>query len=243
VTDSTSINTKTFIINCFDNHEIQYNADTIEKFMRFMEIVLDYNKDINLTAIKVEEDFIIKHFLDSLICCNWDMVLNAREIIDVGTGIGFPGVPLAILLTDKKFFLIDSLRKRLTVLNKVIKKIGLRNVELIHSRAEDLAHDKRFRESFDLCVSRAVADLKVLAELCIPFIKLDAYMIAYKGKNPDTEVKEARNAILTMGGRVEEVRTLQIEDYDRSIVVIKKENNTPARYPRKAGKPLKMPIC
>ena len=242
MTDSISINTRILLLNYFDHHRISYDEDIITKFMRFMEIVLDYNKRINLTAIKDEEDFIIKHFLDSLICCKWEMVLNARKIIDVGTGIGFPGIPLAILLSDKNFFLIDSRRKRLAVLNEVIKKIGLHNVELIHKRAEDLAHDKRFRESFDLCVSRAVADLKVLAELCIPFIKLDAYMLAYKGKNQDTEVREARNAILTMGGHVEEVRTMEIENNHRSIVVIKKENNTPIRYPRKAGKPLKMPI-
>jgi len=237
-----NIDTKVLLARGLDQLSIEHNDEIINKFIVFMKNVLVHNKDINLTAIKDEKEFIVKHFLDSVVCSNWDMVRSAKRVIDIGTGIGMPGVPLAILLPDKEFVLVDSLRKRLTILNEIIKVIKLHNVKIIHERAEDLARNIFFREAFDLSISRAVADLKILVELCIPFLSVGGFFLAYKGGKPNEEIHEAKKAIMTLGGRIEEICEVG-NDNNRSIVIIKKVSHTPDCYPRKAGMPKKKPIC
>ena len=186
----------------------------------------------------------MKHFLDSLVCCTHKEYQNARKIIDVGTGAGFPGIPLAIMSADKNFVLMDSLGKRLKIIDELCAEAGISNVETIHTRAEELARNKQHREKYDLCVSRAVANMAVLAEYCLPFIKVGGCLMAYKGPEAAEEAEAAKNAIKLLGGNLAEIYDASLEKYDIShkIVVIKKVKNTVSKYPRKAGTPTKEPL-
>lgn len=218
--------------------------EQIIMFEKYMEGILSWNEKVNLTAIIDRSEFIDKHFVDSLVAAEREELKNATSIIDVGTGAGFPGIPLAIIFPEKKFTLMDSLGKRLKIIEELCNDIGIRNVNLIHARAEDLANNKNHRETYDICVSRAVANLSTLSEYCLPFVKKGGYFLAYKGRDAEEEVAAAKNAIRILGGNLQDVYLSKLisSDYDHKILFIKKENNTPSKYPRKAGTPSKEPL-
>lgn len=228
----------------FEQLNINAGDETISKFQRYMDMVLEANEKVNLTAITDENEFIKKHFVDSVICAGFDEVKNANSIIDVGTGAGFPGVPLALIFPDKDFLLMDSLGKRIKILNEIINELEIKNVRLIHARAEDLARKAGYREGFDVCVSRAVASLSVLSEYCLPFVAVGGSFIAYKGPDAGIELSRAEGAINIFGGELADIRKADIDgfDLDHKLIVIKKRRNTPEKYPRKAGIPARAPI-
>ena len=199
---------------------------------------------MNLTAITEFQEVIIKHFFDSLALVNAVDLRKTESVIDIGTGAGFPGIPLKIAYPHLKITLLDSINKRIKFLNEVIQKLNLRDIETIHGRAEDFAKQAVYREQYDLCVSRAVANLSSLSEYCLPYVKVNGQFIPYKSGNIDEEVKEAKKAIHIMGGNVEKIFHFRLLDTDmeRSLVAIKKMKSTPKKYPRKAGLPTKEPI-
>jgi 16S rRNA (guanine527-N7)-methyltransferase len=223
---------------------IHYQKDTLEKFQRYMDLVLEWNKKVNLTAITSKEEFEIKHFVDSIAICGFSQIHGIKKIIDVGTGAGFPGIPLAIIYPDKEFFLMDSLNKRVKIIDEISTELGLNNVTFWHGRAEDLAHNKEFREQFDLCVSRAVANLAVLSEYCLPFVKVGGWFAAYKSEGIEKEIEASQNAIKLLGGHLEEGEEINIEGFglDHRILMIHKIKRTVSKYPRKAGTPTKEPL-
>lgn len=223
---------------------IENSQELIGKFRIYMEGVLEWNEKVNLTTIIDPDEFVIKHFIDSIICANYPEYINAAKIIDVGTGAGFPGIPLSIISPEKEFILMDSLNKRLKIIDELCQRADINNVVTLHARAEELAKNKAHRERYDLCVSRAVANMAVLAEYCLPFIKVGGFLMAYKGPDAENEVREAEHALSLLGGRAEEIRNGNLKEFgiEHKVVVIKKIKNTPSKYPRKAGTPAKEPL-
>lgn len=216
---------------------------TAEDFYKYYELLIDWNERINLTAITQEDEVATKHFLDSLNAAR-GIVTENMKVIDVGTGAGFPGLPVKIANPRVKLTLVDSLQKRIGFLNEVIDTLGLDNVETIHSRAEELGVNKNYREKYDLCVSRAVANLTTLCELCLPFVKVGGFFVSLKGPKAPEELELAKKAIGLLGGSLERIETYDVSDTDlnHNIVVIKKISHTPTKYPRKAPKPAKEPL-
>ncbi len=210
---------------------------------RYYEMIIERNKVVNLTAITSFTDAVEKHFVDSLLICKV-CDISGTKIIDIGTGAGFPGIPLKIIYPDTDITLLDSLNKRLLFIDEVIKELNLKNVRTIHGRAEDIAHMQEHREKYDLCVSRAVANLSTLSELCIPFVKENGKFISYKSSKIEQEIHEAQKAIKIMGGSQAEYKEVSIPDSDilRSFIIIQKKRATPKSYPRKAGTPAKSPV-
>ena len=221
---------------------VEINDEEINKFSFYMDLLLEWNEKINLTAITEKNEIILKHFIDSLTICKY--IKEEDKIADVGTGAGFPGIPLAIMKNKNEVILVDSLNKRINFLNEVIKRIELENVMAIHSRAEDLGKDKKYREKFDIVTSRAVANLTVLVEYLLPLVDVGGYCICMKGPNIEEELNQSKFAIRTLGGKIEKVEKIILpdSDFERNIVIIKKEQYTDKRYPRKAGMPLKNPL-
>ena len=231
-------------VNIFNMLNIQLTDDKMDKLIGYMTDIIELNQHITLTAITEREEFIHKHYIDSLLCVASDEFINAKDIIDVGTGGGFPGVPLAIAFPEKSFVLIDSLNKRIKVINDLCQKWNIDNVKAVHGRAEDLARRKDMREEFDLCVSRAVANMSTLCEYCLPFVRKGGSFIAYKGPDCDEEIRVAQNAIRALGGRFmrDEAPLSGSLPFDHKLIFIKKEKNTESKFPRKAGTPSKEPI-
>lgn len=228
---------------------INVSDKQIEKFNLYYETLIEKNKVMNLTAITEKEDVIIKHFLDSIAIIPYlkeknILVEKDFKIIDIGTGAGFPGIPLKIMLPECQFTLLDSLNKRVGFLNEVINELSLDNIEAIHGRAEDIASDKMYRENYNLCVSRAVANLSTLSEYCLPFVKKDGYFISYKAGDSEEEINKSKNAIKLLGGKINKVEDFVLPETDanRVFVMIKKISNTDKKYPRKAGVPSKKPL-
>ena len=214
------------------------------QFQKYYEYLIEKNKVMNLTGITEKEEVIDKHFIDSLgLAVKMDLT-KPLTVLDLGTGAGFPGIPLKIAFPNLTITLLDSLNKRIKFLDEVIDLLGLTGIETIHGRAEDYAKPGRLREQFDLCVSRAVANLSSLSEYCIPYVKEGGYFIPYKSGNIDEELKKAGHAIGMLGGKVESVEEFQIPgtDIERTFVKIKKRKATPKRFPRKAGMPSKDPL-
>ena len=213
-----------------------------EQFYNYMKLLLEWNEKINLTAITEQNDIILKHFIDSITINKY--IEQSNSIIDIGTGAGFPGIPLAIVKEKNNIILVDSLNKRINFLNEVCKEISLENIQCIHARAEELASDLEYRENYETVVSRAVARLNVLIEYMLPFVKKGGLCICMKGPNIDRELEEAKNAIKVLGGEIEEIVDFNLPDTDikRKIINIKKIKNTPKKYPRKPGLPSKEPI-
>ena len=225
-------------------NEIDLSEKQLEQFQIFYDYMIEMNQVMNLTSITEEDEVILKHFYDSMSIVKYFDFKPGKYVIDVGTGAGFPGIPLAILLPKVQFTLMDSLNKRIIFLQDVVKKCGLKNVECIHSRAEELAKNEKYREKYDVCVSRAVANLSVLLEYCIPFINESGIFISYKSEFSEEETDNAKKAIKVLGGKIEDtyIEELPHSDINRSFVVIKKERSTSNKYPRKAGVPSKKPI-
>ncbi|GAB6168750.1 16S rRNA (guanine(527)-N(7))-methyltransferase RsmG [Clostridium carnis] len=222
-----------------DISENQYN-----QFIKYMRLVQEWNEKINLTAITEDEEVVKKHFIDCIKAFKSEAIRNAKTIIDVGTGAGFPGLPIAIMNPNVKVTLLDSLNKRINFLNTVVRELGLKNVTTIHSRAEDGARNKELREKFDVATSRAVANMAVLSEFCMPYVKVGGYFVALKGPAVDEELKGANNAIKTLGGEFKGVISIEIEDTDlrHNVVEVKKIKACSKVYPRKAGTVNKNPI-
>ena len=218
--------------------------ELIFKLNKYYEMLVEKNKVMNLTAITEYDDVVIKHFVDSILISNAFDMENINSIIDVGTGAGFPGLVLGIFYPDVKITLLDSLNKRIKFLQEVVAEIDLKCVDTIHSRAEDYSQIKGVRESYDLAVSRAVANLSTLSEYCMPYVKVGGYFVSYKADNCDEEVEQAKSAIKKLGGVVDNIVRCKIPNTDitRVFVVIKKISNTDKKYPRKAGLPLKEPL-
>lgn len=216
----------------------------IRKFIDYHEILAEWNQVMNLTAVVGWEEVCTKHFIDSLSLCKAVDCSKQLSVIDVGTGAGFPGVPLKIIFPELKVTLLDSLGKRVRFLNEVIESLGLEDIEAIHGRAEDLAKDVLFREHYDLCVSRAVAHLSILSEYCLPYVKQGGFFVSYKSEKVLEEKASAGRAIQILGGEVcDQVRfMLPDSDIHRDLVVIRKIKATPKKYPRKAGTPSKEPL-
>jgi 16S rRNA (guanine527-N7)-methyltransferase len=216
----------------------------IEKFLIYYELLVEWNSFMNLTAITGFNDVCMKHFIDSISLCKCIDCNGELELIDIGTGAGFPGIPLKIVFPNLKITLLDSLGKRVKFLNEVIKKLGLSDITAIHGRAEDFAKPDELREKFDVCVSRAVANLSTLSEYCLPYVKSGGYFVAYKSEKINEEVKSADKAINILGGVIDEQveLTLPGSDLYRNLVRVKKIKSTPNKYPRKSGIPSKEPL-
>ncbi len=215
-----------------------------EQLNNFHKILCEWNEFMNLTGITEYNEVVIKHFVDSLaVNCVYSFKKTDR-VVDIGTGAGFPGIPLKIMYPDTRFTLLDSLNKRIKFLDEVIRINSLDGIETLHGRAEDYARDKNYREAFDVCVSRAVANLSTLSEYCLPYVKVGGVFISYKAGQLDEELKASERAIKLLGGEIKEVHklTLPDTDIDRTFVVIKKTAATSKKYPRKAGLPSKEPL-
>lgn len=227
-----------------DRLEISYDEEILNKFRLYMEGILKWNESVNITSIKDEEAFIDRHYIDSILCAPSKEFRKAKRIIDVGTGGGFPGVPLALLAPDKEFVLMDSLNKRIKIIRELCEELDIRNVTAIHDRAEDLAHNREHREAYDLCFSRAVANLATLSEYCIPFLKRGGYFLSYKSVDTGKEIKQAKKAIHLLGGLIDREEIADLNDFElqHKIIFIKKIKKTPAKFPRKAGTPSKDPL-
>lgn len=227
-----------------DDVGMEFNEEKYNKFIKYMDIVIEWNEKINLTAITEEEEFIKKHFIDCIKVFKSDDIKEAKSIIDVGTGAGFPGIPIAIMDESKKICLLDSLNKRVKVLDIIVNELDLKNVYTVHSRAEDGARDIELREKFDVAVSRAVANMAVLSEFCLPYVKISGNFIALKGPAIEEELANSKNAIGTLGGKLKKVIELEIEgtDLKHNIVVINKIKSCSVLYPRKAGIITKKPL-
>lgn len=216
----------------------------LDQFLDYYEILIEWNKLMNLTTITDLTEVIQKHFLDSAALGKYNDLNQNLLLADIGTGAGFPGIPLKILYPKLEIVLIDSVGKRIKFLNEVINRLGLDHIQAIHGRAEDLARKDKYREKFDLCVSRAVANLTSLCEYCIPFVKTEGVFVSYKSANVNIEVEQAKHAIHLLGGKLDRVEEFQIPhtDYHRTLVFIHKIHKTDMKYPRKAGTPTKMPL-
>lgn len=238
------MNFKQKLENRFLKEGISLTDKQSEQFLKFYEMLIETNKSMNLTAITEEDEVIEKHFADSLTCRRVIEMEQVKSCIDVGTGAGFPGIPLKIVYPETEFVLVDSLNKRIGFLRNVKEQLGLDGLELIHGRAEDLARDKNLRAHFDLCVSRAVANLNVLSEYCIPFVRVNGYFVSYKGKKGMEEAAAADHCMKILGSKIEKIEefNLEVEGSERVLVKIKKCKGTSKTYPRKAGIPSKNPL-
>ena len=221
--------------------EISLSPKQLDQFELFYNMLIETNKSMNLTAITDEDEVIEKHFIDSLSCRRVMDMTKVKTCIDVGTGAGFPGIPLKIVYPEIQFVLVDSLNKRVGFLNEVKKALGLEGLEALHGRAEDFAKQTAYREQFDLCVSRAVANLSTLSEYCIPYIRVGGMFVSYKSGTVEDELKQSEKAVSLLGGKIEKTVKFQLPDTEigRSFVKIKKISETRKKYPRKAGLPAK----
>ena len=221
---------------------IQLTEEQIQQFIKYYEMLVEKNKVMNLTAITEFDEVIEKHFLDSLSLIKVYDLKKDISVLDMGTGAGFPGIPLKIAFPELKVTLADSLNKRILFLQEVIDELHLEKIEAVHARAEELGKNKAYREMYDLVVSRAVANLSSLEEYCVPFVKIGGNFISYKSGEIEEEVANAKNATFLLGGKVKDVYKFDLYEQKRSFVIIKKVKGTPKTYPRKAGTPTKTPL-
>lgn len=223
---------------------IPLSLQQLEQFETYYQILIRENEVMNLTAITEFQDVLEKHFIDSICLAKHHDFSKVRSLIDVGTGAGFPGIPLKIIFPEIEIALLDSLNKRIGFLNQVIEALGLKKISAHHGRAEDYGRNKEFREKYDLCVSRAVANLSSLSEYCIPFVKVGGYFIPYKSGTIDEELEAAKHAVHLLGASMDHVDrfTLPGSDIERTFLFIEKKRNTAKTYPRKAGTPSKNPL-
>ncbi|MFO7887641.1 MAG: 16S rRNA (guanine(527)-N(7))-methyltransferase RsmG [Eubacteriales bacterium] len=230
--------------NLLKKIDIDYNEGSIKSFKKYKDLIIEWNKKINITSIDSEEEIYLKHFIDSIIIKKYVIIKEGSKTIDVGTGGGFPGIPLKLIDNDMDITLVDSLNKRIKFLDEVVKELDLEDVECIHARAEELGKNKKYREKYDYGFSRAVASLNVLLEYVLPFVKKGGLFIAFKGSNFKDEIKESKNALNLLGGEIIDIKEYKLPETDisRSMIVVKKIKGTPKKYPRKPGTPNKKPL-
>jgi len=230
--------------NLLKKIDIDYNEGSIKSFKKYKDLIIEWNKKINITSIDSEEEIYLKHFIDSIIIKKYVIIKKGSKTIDVGTGGGFPGIPLKLIDNDMDITLVDSLNKRIKFLDEVVKELDLEDVECIHARAEELGKNKKYREKYDYGFSRAVASLNVLLEYVLPFVKKGGLFIAFKGSNFKDEIQESKKALNLLGGEIIDIREYKLPETDisRSMIVVKKINSTPKKYPRKPGTPNKKPL-
>ncbi len=235
---------RSYFEKMLEDSQISLSDRQFMQFDRFYELLIEWNKVMNLTGITEYKEVVLKHYIDSIIVTKYFDFSKVSRVIDVGTGAGFPGIPLKILLPDVQFDLLDSLNKRINFLNAVTQECNLSGIKAVHARAEDYARNKENRESYDLCVSRAVSNLSTLSEYCLPFVSVGGHFISYKAGNMGDELKDAQNAIKLLGGNISEVVniTLPNSDIERTFVIIEKIKNTSGKFPRKSGIPAKEPL-
>lgn len=239
-----------YLKDIFEKHEFILTEMQAEQFKIYYEMLVEKNKVMNLTAITEYKEVVVKHFLDSVYLARFEDLSGAVSVIDIGTGAGFPGIPLKIMFPEMRMVLLDSLNKRIRFLDEVVERLKLQNVETIHGRAEEIAKKAEYRERFDFCVSRAVANLNSLSEICIPFVKMEGKFISYKSMKGMEELDQAKGAIKLLGGNgkiqvdqfVLEEESAGVEAMDRNFIRIQKVKNTPKKYPRKPGTPFKEPL-
>lgn len=221
---------------------VELSEKQLEQFRVYYEMLVEKNKVMNLTGITEWDEVLEKHFLDSISLIRVVKLDYEVSVMDMGTGAGFPGIPLKIVFPELKVTLADSLNKRVMFLQEVIDTLRLENIEAVHGRAEDLAKDKKYREQYDLSVSRAVANLSTLSEYCLPFVKIGGQFISYKSGEIEGEVAESKSAVFLLGGKIKDVVKFEVGESGRSFVIIDKVKGTPKTYPRKAGIPAKNPL-
>ena len=233
---------KSLLIESAKKIDIILSDEQVNKFYKYMSLLIEWNEKINLTAITEPKDIILKHFIDSMTISKY--IKDSDRIIDVGTGAGFPGIPIKIIKEENEIVLLDSLNKRISFLNEVIKELGLNNINCIHSRAEEAGRNKNFREKFDISTSRAVANMSVLSEYLIPFTKMGGKVIFMKGSEIKQELEDSKNAIKLLGGKINKIDNFYLpnSDMQRNVILIDKIEKTNSKYPRKPGTPTKEPI-
>lgn len=227
------------------NENLPIDSNKMEQFHKYLLLLQEWNEKINLTAITEEEEVYLKHFYDSLTLARFvDFQKGSLTLCDVGSGAGFPSIPLKILFPNIEITIVDSLKKRINFLELLVNELGLENVHLHHARAEDFGQDKQFRGSYDVVTARAVARLSVLAEFCLPITKEQGIFAAMKGAQAEEELDDAKKAIKILGGKIQKVETFELpqDAGERSILLMKKVKSTPKKYPRKAGTPNKNPL-
>ena len=221
---------------------VRFSVEQMDKFYKYMNLLIEWNEKINLTAIIEPNEIILKHFIDSITILK--DIKDGSIVVDVGTGAGFPGIPLSIMNPTLKITLVDSLNKRLIFLQEVINELDLKNVELVHARVEEFGRNKKYREKFDVATSRAVANLATLSEYLLPLVKINGKAISMKAGNASQEIEDAKKAIKTLGGNINNIEEFNLpqSDIGRTIIIIDKISGTPGKYPRKPGTPAKEPI-
>lgn len=238
-------NSEVLFLNNLNNLGIKIDENQLGQFNKYYDLLVEWNKVMNLTGITEYDDVLLKHFVDSLVFDPNSLVKgDSIKLIDVGTGAGFPGLPIKIVFSNIDVVLLDSLNKRIKFLDEVIQQLSLKKIRTIHSRAEDGARNKELREKFDIAISRAVANLATLSEYNLPYVKVGGYFVAMKSGEIDEEAANAQNAIKLLGGELKKIEKFRLpnSDIDRSLVIIKKVKNTAKKYPRKAGLPTKEPL-
>ena len=221
---------------------VRFSVEQMDKLYKYMNLLIEWNEKINLTAIIEPNEIILKHFIDSITILK--DIKDGSTVVDVGTGAGFPGIPLSIMNPTLKITLVDSLNKRLIFLQEVINELDLKNVELVHARAEEFGRNKKYREKFDVATSRAVANMATLSEYLLPLVKINGKAISMKAGNASQEIEDAKKAIKTLGGNIKTIEEFNLpqSDIGRTIIIIDKISGTPEKYPRKPGTPAKEPI-
>lgn len=224
--------------------EIDLTDRQLNDFESYLSLLLEWNEKINLTAIRDPKEIIIQHFLDSLSVLKLNVIDQNHRLLDIGSGAGFPGIPIKIMRPDISLVLLDSVQKKVGFLGEVIKQLNLDKSQALHARAEDMAREPDKREAFNVVLSRAVAEMRILAEYCLPFVKQNGYFVSHKGPGADQELKQAANALKILGGQWVETRLVDIpfSEKTHNLVIVKKINRTPKKYPRNVGKPKKSPL-
>lgn len=231
------------MIDLFSQANLSIDSDIEAKLSTYSDFLVEYNRNVNLTAITDSKEIIVKHFIDSILPLNMVDFPHGASLIDVGTGAGFPSLPMRIYRSDLKITMLDSLRKRLDFLEQLCERISVDDVEFIHSRAEDGGKNEELREKFDIATARAVANLRELSEYCLPYVKVGGIFIALKARDIDSEVAAARNAISILGGEIDRIIPYKLPtEEERTIVIIKKISQTPTRYPRSSARISKKPL-